>query len=1286
MTISFRCLESRIDKNNTLYSKFSFTSLPLGQANTFANALRRSLLADLSGLAITHFSVTSNPGLSYEFTTLPGLLESLLDFSLNLKKVVLAGRLTSVMSSSFCPAPLDSSFLNYPNGDLTYSSYACSLPLKDLRSYRGTGAHTDWPKAVAYAPVKEQGKTGVTKVHNTEQREAYHATDNEFIHEINHKNKISKTIKTTHNPFESLPSAPIGFLKIKGPAVIRAGDLILPPGIRCVHPDQYLGTLAADGFLSINFLIGVGKGYIIQEEKFYNSLSRAKLVLSSRALALTPKAEKAWDTPMPVSVSIPQYSMPLPLAKGLTPYDQRSKSLMQGQGHGHEVRGTGVKGKTKALKVSSSRWNLPTGNSTSTFLTKTTPCASSYLPLANQGVPQDRETFAPLSAPSYPLIGVLPELRSTKPEGLAVPLGLPKASKKTHKEQNQRPKAYKVTGTVPVSHLYNVKQKPKNTNTDTCAPSQHPLHLYTFGVSKEQGIKNISISVTPKNLAYIPLPQAELTSFSNHPTYSAPKVQEGVRVLPVSSTPSEVRSKSQEGHKVKGNASNYTVEEIKNVKGVQEPGLCVPVDEEQWQIRKLRNKILSWDNKLPRFLRVSNQAQLLLMTTKAFSDSNSRFFAFSLYEKEKQLSTSYAKGTFNISTVNSKKGTGFSEQLNRRFRQAMPDVVTPLKSSKLWGIPLGELSISSKTKNSPFALWKSSNKSSWLSFSVDKKFTISTSYASVTPSVYRGRGQSNKKVQYQPKINLLSLEKRRQALWKGAHLMIRTEKRNQAVSIFQKEKLVVTAYEVQNNKFSPFLYGTLPKKSKSQQKRFSGNIASSNQYNMSAEKSLPVGNLLACSKKAHTDLGDQRSPTGQKIFNTVGNRKSAAFAPNIEDVKELKAYTNARGEQVVRISDANPLGKQHNLLNKKDHYNKEPLVAPSIFGSLIKLSDSEKLSKKQLLWGIEDNIYPVLPLDATFTPVSKVNYQIDIERNTEKSEEKIIFEVWTNGSITPKRAIQESALTLAQDFYSFFCSVSESSSLNLWWKRESLQSKNIAYPNFLNSALLESSLLLSNQSSSAYTFGVRQVKTKKLKISLPKAQAQTTTSNYILGNGYKNLPPVGDLLDLAPKEHRSTPRRLLSKPLAIRNQEKQLTENDRYSLSVHQRCKPLPLPLPLSLRKGHGLTPYDERSKVRASLMQGSGIMQQGYQIPYTLRASEHSDHKIIRQKIHYLHAFWRIDIGELDFSLTTQLLLKKLKINTIYDLHFFILKKSWSLIFTKEQQNEIQNTYFHFGLNTPFI
>ncbi|RYE17527.1 MAG: hypothetical protein EOP45_15635 [Sphingobacteriaceae bacterium] len=107
--------------------------------------------------------------------------------------------------------------------------------------------------------------------------------------------------------------------------------------------------------------------------------------------------------------------------------------------------------------------------------------------------------------------------------------------------------------------------------------------------------------------------------------------------------------------------------------------------------------------------------------------------------------------------------------------------------------------------------------------------------------------------------------------------------------------------------------------------------------------------------------------------------------------------------------------------------------------SLTRLNDNERLSRKQLIWGAQDKLHPVLPLDATFTPISKVNFQIDIDRNTEKSEETIVFEIWTNGSITPKRAIQESCLALAQDFYSLFSSVNGFSNLHSWWKRESLQ-------------------------------------------------------------------------------------------------------------------------------------------------------------------------------------------------------------------------------------------------------
>ena len=97
------------------------------------------------------------------------------------------------------------------------------------------------------------------------------------------------------------------------------------------------------------------------------------------------------------------------------------------------------------------------------------------------------------------------------------------------------------------------------------------------------------------------------------------------------------------------------------------------------------------------------------------------------------------------------------------------------------------------------------------------------------------------------------------------------------------------------------------------------------------------------------------------------------------------------------------------------------------------------MSKKQLIWDAQDKLHPVLPLDATFTPITKVNFQIDIDRNKERSEETIVFEIWTNGSITPKRAIQESCLALAQDFYNLFCSVNGLSNLHSWWKRESAQ-------------------------------------------------------------------------------------------------------------------------------------------------------------------------------------------------------------------------------------------------------
>ena len=160
-----RCDESHLEKNHTLYGKFTLGPFLPGQGTTFGNALRRSLLSELSGLGITAFEIL---GVMQEFSTLPGLRESVLDLSLNLKQVVLTGIL---------------------------------------------------PRS----------------------------------------------------------TPPIGFLKVRGPAIIYAADLKLPAGVYCTSPQQYIATLASNGVLNLKFLVSVGKGHSTQPYSLYRSLSKIKL-------------------------------------------------------------------------------------------------------------------------------------------------------------------------------------------------------------------------------------------------------------------------------------------------------------------------------------------------------------------------------------------------------------------------------------------------------------------------------------------------------------------------------------------------------------------------------------------------------------------------------------------------------------------------------------------------------------------------------------------------------------------------------------------------------------------------------------------------------------------------------------------------------------------------------------------------------------------------------------------------------------------------------------------------
>ncbi|MBS0014814.1 MAG: DNA-directed RNA polymerase subunit alpha [Arthrospira sp. SH-MAG29] len=80
------CIESNISTDRSQYGKFVLGPLDRGQGITVGNALRRVLLSNLEGTAITAVRIA---GVNHEFATINGAREDVLEIMLNLKEAVL---------------------------------------------------------------------------------------------------------------------------------------------------------------------------------------------------------------------------------------------------------------------------------------------------------------------------------------------------------------------------------------------------------------------------------------------------------------------------------------------------------------------------------------------------------------------------------------------------------------------------------------------------------------------------------------------------------------------------------------------------------------------------------------------------------------------------------------------------------------------------------------------------------------------------------------------------------------------------------------------------------------------------------------------------------------------------------------------------------------------------------------------------------------------------------------------------------------------------------------------
>ena len=83
--LSIKCLKSEKLQSGLCYGQFLINALRPGQGITIGNQLRRVLLGDLGGKAISAVRIA---GVRHEFSTIPGVREDILEILLNLKGIV----------------------------------------------------------------------------------------------------------------------------------------------------------------------------------------------------------------------------------------------------------------------------------------------------------------------------------------------------------------------------------------------------------------------------------------------------------------------------------------------------------------------------------------------------------------------------------------------------------------------------------------------------------------------------------------------------------------------------------------------------------------------------------------------------------------------------------------------------------------------------------------------------------------------------------------------------------------------------------------------------------------------------------------------------------------------------------------------------------------------------------------------------------------------------------------------------------------------------------------------
>lgn len=96
----------------------------------------------------------------------------------------------------------------------------------------------------------------------------------------------------------------LGYLRVRGPGVVRANLLVLPSYVQAVDPEQYIATLSYDGSLNIKFFMSSGAGnsvntpFTVQQQHRFVNKRRPKQQTKHRTTEFVPTEKNNLKIPL----------------------------------------------------------------------------------------------------------------------------------------------------------------------------------------------------------------------------------------------------------------------------------------------------------------------------------------------------------------------------------------------------------------------------------------------------------------------------------------------------------------------------------------------------------------------------------------------------------------------------------------------------------------------------------------------------------------------------------------------------------------------------------------------------------------------------------------------------------------------------------------------------------------------------------------------------------------------------------------------------------------------------